>query len=118
MKRTMTALLLLAPLWTAHGFAAFLDGNRLLEYCTARGGYGEGACDGYVAGMVDSRLSQQDKGITAAGFCLPETVNLGQVVWLVTDYLRTHPEELHFTADSTVHVVLQEAFPCAAPTTD
>ena len=118
MRRKMIALLLLACVWTGHGFAAFLDGNRLLEYCTARGGYGEGACDGYVAGVVDSRLSQQDKGGTSAGFCLPETVNLGQIVWLVTEYLRAHPEDLHFTADSTVHVTLRQAFPCASSVVD
>ena len=113
MKHSVTALLL-ACMWTGGSFAAFLDGARLLEYCSARGGYGEGACDGYVAGVVDTRLNRQDKAITAADFCLPQNVDLGQIVWQVTDYLRRHPEELHFTADSTVHVALQQAFPCAS----
>jgi hypothetical protein len=118
MKHNMTALLLLACMWAGDGVGAFLDGNRLLEYCNAPGGYGEGACDGYIAGVVDSRLHRQDKGITTAGFCLPDSVNLGQVVWQVSAYLRRHPEELHFTADSTVLIALQQAFPCAPSGTD
>ena len=118
MHHKRVSLLVMAWLVAGGAQAAFLDGNQLLEYCTPRGGYGEGACDGYVAGVVDSRLSRQDKHGQPAAYCLPETVTLGQIVWLVTRYLHEHPQELHFTADSTVDTALQKAFPCAPQTAE
>ena len=43
MSRTRFALAALALLGAGNATGAFLDGNKLLEYCFARGGYGEGA---------------------------------------------------------------------------
>jgi len=113
MTRAKMIALALALLGTGNAGAAFLDGRQLLEYCTGGGKQGAKVCEGYVAGVVDSRLELHDREMLEKKFCLPVNVDLGQVVQVVVNYLFDHPDELEYTANSTVYVALQGAFPCA-----
>jgi hypothetical protein len=92
--------------------AQFYSGNDLHGYCSVDRGnlhYAQymGICQGFVAGVVDSSLRPLSFRV-----CVPAGVTLQQTADVVTNYLRDHPEERHYTAQSLVVFALQQAWPC------
>jgi hypothetical protein len=111
-----------ALLWltASRGLCGELDGNALLETCTdalryVDNGYRRtraqdavhfGWCVGYTMGWMDAYP-------WAAALRLPK-ITAVQLVRIVVQYLRDHPQRLHDTRDVLIRSALQEAFPCAA----
>jgi hypothetical protein len=84
--------------------AYFYDGNSLLRVCEQKGA----GCTGYVAGIHDGNADRyyfQD-------YCLPDGVELGQLVDVVIASLRGHPEQRHLHAAKLVQDALVAKFPC------
>jgi hypothetical protein len=113
MKPLLTSAILVALLMSglAEAGTAFLDGNRLLEYCAApRGTLQFGFCAGHIAGVADAMTSYGGLGEYRA--CIPDRVQVGQAVEVVIQNLRVNPSKRHLTASSLTAEALTEAFPC------
>lgn len=100
----MKQLLLIAALVCTSAHAEFKSGNKLLEDMTSSSMNQMNAL-GYVTGVADALM-----GIT---FCMPPTVNAGQVYDMVKLYLENNPANRHNTADRIVNHVLKNVWPCA-----
>ena len=110
----MKRLLLLAGMLLisdAQAQSSFTDGNKLLEACRTveaqPGSFMAGVCAGYVPALADVMATP-----LAIRACIPNGVKLSQTVAIVTKALRDHPEQLHYSANSTAMVALSAAFPC------
>jgi hypothetical protein len=123
-KAILRAILVLGTGVTISGRAgaqaqAFYSGNDLNNFCNHQPGSLEaGICGGYIVGIADA-LGATDKGVplSIAGWraCIPTGVSRsGQVVDIVTKWLRESPQHLHYPAPSLVAAALAEAFPCRA----
>jgi hypothetical protein len=110
----------LATLFTAasEGGAArfFYSGQDLHERCGAASGMDRGLCVGYIQGVFDSGTdgppnggTEWPSGMTA---CVPEGVTSGQLTEVVTKWLREHPEDWHFSANSLAANALMATWPC------
>jgi hypothetical protein len=92
----------------ASGFSqevpGFASGNSLSAsvYCHA---YIQGASD---AVQTTARALHMEYG----PFCLPREIQAGQITDVVINYLRTHPEEQHYSAADEVSLALMTTFPC------
>jgi hypothetical protein len=100
---------MLSPLCFASGF---LDGNDLLEDCSAvneqSANFSSGVCNGYIAG-----ISEMADTILNPGFICPsDNITARQLVRIVIKYLNDHPEQLHERKPKVVLRALVEAFPC------
>jgi Rap1a immunity proteins len=83
----------------AHG--GDFDGNELQEECTQSATF----CQGYVAGVFDAEK-------LFPTLCVPDEVRYGQLVDVVTQWLRDHPERRHDSAVRLVVQAINEKFPC------
>lgn len=94
--------------------ASFVTGDKLLENCreveTRSEAFNTGVCAGYVTAVADAMALPVVGGLRA---CIPIGVTTRQIVAVVTKYLRDHPEELHYSANSTATLALRMAFPCS-----
>jgi Rap1a immunity proteins len=109
----------LACIWcnpvTAEGKAVrtFLNGNRLVEHCSAAGyGYEYGLCEGYVMAIADAISG----GDTVLGYtaCIPLPVDGNQVREIVVAALHRDVAVRHAAARGLVAKAIAEAFPCSA----
>jgi len=100
--------------------ADFMVGNKLLNACEAQI-KGESdqyivaiACVVYILGVVDSHNTLSDSAWEGfeMKFCLPESIDGGQLVRVVTKYLQENPKHLHLGASDMVLNSLSAAFPC------
>jgi hypothetical protein len=66
-----------------------------------------GFCIGYMAGFAHASSLA-----TTPTFCLPPTINLGEVVRAFVKYVDEHPQELNVSAKVSVSHALQSAYPC------
>jgi hypothetical protein len=116
MKATILGMVLLfaAPLATAvdspfvENSQAFVTGNDLYRWCTARAGsFLEGSCYGFIQGASDLA-----NGLAIVNVCLPHGVTVQEVADVVKKYLTDHPAERHYIAFTTVIAALSAAFPC------
>lgn len=82
--------------------AGFYTGNDLFERLNDPDRVYLGM--GYIAGVSD--LGSGDY------HCAPESVTLGQVRDMVTQYLRTNPSNRHMSAALLVTYTLMEQWPC------
>lgn len=102
----MLKRLLIASLSTASiphiAVADFYDGNELHNHCTGENSYSHGVCQGYIVGIWDN--SDVDKRCPVPG------ARLGQIVDVAKAYLRNHPEDRHFAAESLVNYAFETAF--------
>jgi len=105
-------LLLILAITPAQSLAAFYSGSDLVAlmpewdkmYAKARGvdlekAYIFGA---YITGVCDGTESQ---------YSIPPGANKGQIIAVVSKYLKTHPEQRGDSAASLVIKALGEAFP-------
>ena len=106
----------LAVLLTAgEGRADYLNGQKLYDSCKDEdlALY----CIGYIVGVYDAGevldpASDKRRWVDGWTACVPDGVLAGQLVEVVKKWLREHPAEWHYEADSLVAAALQEAFPC------
>ena len=112
-KFLLIALLCVSGNAGAEKFAAFGDGNKLLEWCNA-GAHSEARnwCLGYIASVRDTHNSMEDRGWISKQMCVPVEAAAGQLVRVVLNYLEGWPAELHIAASSLVLNALGQAFPC------
>jgi Rap1a immunity proteins len=116
MRRTI--LVAVALCWfiseTANAGTYFNDGNQLFDKCKDHEhspqyydkALSTSACRQYVLGVVDALRD-------AGTFCIPDhSVQLNQLVDVVTPYLRDHSEKRHLPASDLVTAALKEKFPC------
>ena len=103
-----TTVLLIEP--TAAGR---FSGNFLYELCDKAQGtnWRDGICTGYMTAIGDA----MDNSNNVAGYraCIPPQVTSRQITSLGMQYLKQHPDELHYSAHSLVAAALQKAFPCS-----
>jgi hypothetical protein len=107
MKLTRT-LIVAGTFWPAFAYShtAFMNGNKLLDYCTAPSGTSEMlVCQSYVIG-VNAALVLQDY------VCLPDQTIVQQNVDVAVNYLRANPAKRQSSASSMAGAALMEAFPC------
>jgi len=109
MKRALLLIgMLLAFDVEAEGFDT---GNDLLRYCSKHvtNPFYNGLCSGYTIAIADVMVIDSVAGFRA---CFPATVTRGRLLEVSMQYLRAHPEQLHYTAVCLVAAALSEAFPC------
>jgi hypothetical protein len=93
---------LVALLWCSSSFAqGFLHGDELYAFCTkAKQTPQKATCAGFIIGVVDALTGTHD-------ICLPKEIIGQQVMDIVVDYLREHPETRQNTAASEVGAALK-----------
>ena len=83
--------------------AQFFDGDDLNEGCRAESGtFGAGLCLGFIVGVID-----------ASGVCIPDHADLGQVRRVVRLYLKVHPDQREYSAESLVRQAIETSLKCA-----
>jgi hypothetical protein len=109
-----TALLLFflfvaSPLWAAQLGGQEL--NRMMQH--SEGHHGDSgdslasAYEGYVMGVSDGLM-----GTSLYYYCPPVKVGKKQLLGVVSNYLKSHPGDLHVPAGALVTAALIEAYPC------
>lgn len=94
--------------------AQYMDGNMLMEQCTAK----KAGCVAYIIGVVDAQQSQDETvdSITAPAkkqfICRPSNVTGGQLMDVVTKHLTERPAERHWPAAVLIRNAMVAAFPC------
>lgn len=112
--RAAMLMALLAVRATSTQATAFVDGNILIELCTASGEWAAHSCESYIVGVLDTYEDLIQSGEVRA-ICLPDGARSKQLSLVVSKYLKEHPENLHFRASSLVSEALFTAFPCPGP---
>ena len=117
-KLVLNTLFIVSILFSTHsalGVTVFYTGNDLYsklqdwKSSSPSNAITAGAGAGYVVGIADAV-----NGKTAAGgkFCLPQNVNVQQLIDVAYNYLNANPQERHLTASSIVVYAFSQAFPC------
>lgn len=109
--RLMPLLAMLA-MWPQLGWAAFLTGNKLLEFCESDNDVEWGQCMGFIASSEETHETLVVRGNLPPQMCVPSEATLGQLQKVVLKYSKEHPEALHLAAGIIVLYALVEAFPC------
>jgi hypothetical protein len=96
-------------LWSSQT-GSFRTGNQLWEECSAPDSddFRNGTCAGYIVGVTDVMQSQK----SANSICIPDGVNIKQLVDVVKKFLSDHPEMRQQPADWQVTSALSVAFVC------
>lgn len=87
--------------------AEAVTGNSLFDACERSA---EGFCAGYILGVVD-RIEDQAL-IEPRHICFPPGATTRQLIDVVMNYLRKHPEKRHFKASQQVWLALDEVWVC------
>ena len=114
MKRILILITLLFATQQVYAVEAFQGGKdlqKLIEQCSSmRSGKPTpdaswsdcGYVSGYIAGVSDSDQAS----------CTPDELSFGQLRAVVENWLKSHPEDWHFTANSLILIAVNEAWPC------
>src|SRR5262245_26406341 len=106
-KLLLVGVMALAVTTGAKGYV--YSGNDLLRDC-------EGAdlpfCQGYFTGWGNTLHGFIEITKGRQPICYPDGVTLDQTISIVVKYLREHPEERHYTAESEMFMALIKVFPC------
>ena len=121
-----TLFLLVASLFIASPVMADIDGNKLLDNCQDAITYWESKnslsvnfssvnfCIGYISGANDLHKTF----VSSVGcfdpplYCKPSSYTVEQLVRTVVNFLKNHPEDLHFQGSVLTMAALKEALPC------
>lgn len=75
-----------------------------------------GVCMGYVASSIDSirnmKATPEFKNDILDATCMPENVDVRQVILVVNKFLKDSPEFLHYNAHSIIINAVARTFPC------
>ena len=105
---------------------AEIDGNMLLDNCNEAVRYLEDKnapsinfsavnfCVGFISGVneVHSTFVSSVSCFDPPVFCIPPKTNQEQLVKVVFNFLKSHPEDLHYKGSVIAISALKEAFPC------
>src|SRR6267154_762115 len=83
--------------------ATFSDGSQLYESCVSATASALEFQRGYCVGFVEGTASTTDMA------CFPAGVKLRQVIDVVIDYLREHPENRQGAANRIVQIAISKA---------
>jgi Ssp1 endopeptidase immunity protein Rap1a len=85
-----------------------LTGNQLLTKCEQQDLFSQGMCYGYVLGVADHYLANQEP----LRICMGSGVTYKQAVDVTVAFLQSRPEKRHYIAEGLVWEALHNAFPC------
>jgi hypothetical protein len=88
--------------------ANFISGNDLKGYCDR----GSAACAGYVMGVTDGFLFEDQKTGTKPEMCLPSGITGNQLTDMTKQYLEANPDKRHWAASVLVWNALAAKFWC------
>lgn len=91
---------------------SFANGNKLLQFCESKDSSDGMWCVGYISAAASAAQSEwllRDSGVR---ICLPQTVNLKQLIDMAVKYLNDHPERRHYDAFALV-VASWSSFTCS-----
>src|SRR4051794_28200488 len=86
-------------------------GDELLKYCTDPAeSFGRGVCHGYILSIA----SVMSEGNTISGHkaCIPQAVNMGQIVDTSFRYVKNNAENRKYTTAVLIAKSLERSFPC------
>lgn len=119
-KRLVLATVVTTSMWLPpqelRAAISTINGNNLYTDCAANSGVSTeqwllvGICIGYVTAIMDALSS----GNSVNGFkaCVPVNADMNQIVDLVKNFIRDHPEKRHLVAEGLVAEAFARAFPC------
>lgn len=118
--RTSLMAVALSFILATPAHATFMDGNKLLNECTATKDettyfQSQARCNGYIISNVDTITLLKTVGMTKAKYCVPNGVTAGQLVDIFIQYSNKHPENRHYDASIILIFAFREAFPCSDP---
>jgi len=101
----VVAMALLGPNPASGRAESYIEGNHLSKFCKTSPNF----TLGYVLGVIDVL-----RGVygTTPEFCIPDSVESGQLEDITCKYYRDHPEEGHLTGWSLTSKALSKDFPC------
>ncbi len=109
----------LAASWVMAGpvYARAESGNELFNHCAAdeNNHWERGLCASNVESVVETLLAMKVKGwelSPLANYCPAKGIPEGQVIDVVTNWLRENPQHRHHDASILVMVALAENWPC------
>lgn len=98
----------------------YTDGNKILSSCNELikildsqfelDSFEAGRCWGYISASTD--IYQVVKYGSSRIVCLPEGLEVSQLVRIVVEYLNEHPKDLDHPAFVIITEALSNAFPC------
>jgi hypothetical protein len=106
--RTFGVALALALAWGTPAKASFTTGDELKKWCDDK----SPACSAYVRGAVDDLLFRQIAAGEKKQMCLPEDIEVSQLVDIVARYLEAYPGISHWSAAILIHNALDEKYGC------
>ena len=116
MKLKLLMALCLMMSLSAHGqdgqSRSYLNGTQLMELCESDRKDLQFMCGYYLIGLIDGFKGGSRRGGVELPYCLPPDVGLVQLRKIVMKHYSDNPEDLHYTVDSTVMVLMQDTFPC------
>lgn len=94
--------------------AGYYTGSELHASCIAQSPEAaapqkRAMCRGYIGGAIDALTL--DHFLRGQQACIPNEVTLGQIIDVVTNYLRDNPASRHNGAALIARVAIVEAFP-------
>jgi hypothetical protein len=110
---------------SANAQVAFDTGNDLLRYCQSadaalagrdatsadtQEALGEGFCMGIIGGV--RFIVTSSVWTRSTDFCIPKNVSNSQALSVVVNYMRDHPDALHYTFSFVVLSALVDAWEC------
>ena len=113
--RFVMGLAVVTVLLSKSATAGFNTGNDILEICSAKDPtnyHAKGECLGYISGVVDAHDTFVSWNESVALWCLPGSVQGGQLIRVVQNYLDANPDKTHLTGSSLIANAFQAAFPC------
>ena len=115
---------------SATSVKAEIDGNMLLQNCNEAVRFMQNKnvpspnysavnfCVGYISGVNDLHTTfiRSVACFDPPVFCNPQPTEIEQLVKIVVEFLKAHPEDLHFQGSVLTVSALKEAFPCTHKT--
>lgn len=101
--------------------SAPVTGNELLSLCSGWSGgqiapaadaYDSDECLGFIQGLTDSTQAMRYADRPSCIFAMPEGGTYGQVIDIVMNYLRAHPESRQRSAANLAIAALKAVWPC------
>jgi hypothetical protein len=115
MRRKPLALVLLATfsntLPLAVSAQGLSHGDELLKYCTDPAeSFGRGVCHGYILSIAS--VLSEGNAISGHKACIPQAVNMGQIVDTSVRYIEDNAAAGTSTAAVLIAKSLERSFPC------
>lgn len=108
MRVSLSALPILVAL-ASPASAQFLNGNDLLNHCSANPFFARA----YIIGVADTIMLAQENKMVQYTFCLRPGMDARQVSEIACSYLQATPTFRDFPATSLISMALSSHFPCS-----